>query len=182
MTCIVAWIEDGDVWVGGDSAGVSGWAMHLRADAKVFTNHEYVMGFTTSFRMGQILRYSLEPPSPPGNRGLSKFMATTFIDAVRKSLSKGGYAKKELEVESGGEFIVGCVGRLFIVHSDYQVAEPIDNFAAVGCGQDIARGSLYATRKQKFKPRERLLAALTAAERYSAGVRRPFIIRHTQEK
>ena len=132
--------------------------------------------------MGQILRYSLNAPAPPSGRSLSKFMATTFIDSVRKSLSKGGYANKKDEVERGGEFIVGCRGRLFVVESDYQVAEPIDSFVSVGCGQDIAKGALYATRKTKMSPRSRITLALTAAKRYSAGVRRPFVIRHTQEK
>jgi hypothetical protein len=51
MTCIVGLVDGGRVWLGGDSAGVSGWDLTVRADRKVFRNGPYVMGFTTSFRM-----------------------------------------------------------------------------------------------------------------------------------
>lgn len=45
---------------------------------------------------------------------------------------------------------------------------------AVGCGDQIARGALYGTQMQP--PKERIRIALEAAERFSAGVRGPFII------
>ena len=35
-------------------------------DAKVFFNAGYLFGFTTSYRMGQLIRYALQrPPAPP---------------------------------------------------------------------------------------------------------------------
>lgn len=51
-------------------------------------------------------------------------------------------------------------------------------YDAVGCGQDIALGSLYATKKlDDFSdPEAAVETALEAAEGYSAGVRRPFKI------
>jgi ATP-dependent protease HslVU (ClpYQ) peptidase subunit len=57
--------------------------------------------------------------------------------------------------------------------SDYQIARPGDEFAAVGCGEDIALGAMYATRH--LPPAKRIEMALEAAERFSAGVRGPFI-------
>ena len=53
------------MYIGGDRAGVAGLSLTVRADEKVFQNGEFLMGFTTSFRMGQLLRYSLKPPPPP---------------------------------------------------------------------------------------------------------------------
>jgi ATP-dependent protease HslVU (ClpYQ) peptidase subunit len=173
MTAIVGLTQSGSVYIGGDSAGVSGLSLTVRADAKVFRKNRYLFGFTTSFRMGQLIRYSLTLPKPTGD--LDRFMATTFIDAVRDCLKAGGWAAKENDREEGGTFLVGVRGQLFAVHDDYQVAKAADGFAAVGCGDQIALGALYATAGTALGPRRRVKKALAAAERFSAGVRGPFV-------
>ena len=175
MTCIVGLVHEEVVYIGGDSAGVGGLSLTVRADEKVFQNGEFLMGFTTSFRMGQLLRYSLEPPRRHPDDEINQFMVVTFTNAVRECLKAGGYASKKDEVESGGTFLVGYAGHLFTVDSDYQVGIPEDGYAAVGSGQDIARGALFATQGQAT-PRSRVLTALRSAERFNAGVRGPFHI------
>lgn len=172
MTAIAGLVHDGTVHIGGDSAGVGGWRMTVRADTKVFRNGPYVFGFTSSFRMGQLIRWSLLAPAPDGD--LDRFMCTTFIDSVRACLKEGGFAKKNSEQEEGGTFLVGVAGRLFTVHSDYQVGEAVDGYAAVGCGEEPALGALFATANMGLAADERLELALEAAERFSAGVRAPF--------
>lgn len=174
MTCIVGVVHDGKVTIGGDSAGVAGMSITVRADRKVFVNGPYIMGFTTSFRMGQLLHRALVPPKPP-RCGLEGFMVTTFIDAVRECLKEGGYAEKTNEAESGGSFLVGVRGHLFDIGPDYQVGIPADGYAAIGCGDDIAFGSLYATKGQP--PKTRVKTALAAAAHHSAGVTGPFVIK-----
>ena len=174
MTCIVGLVHEAVVYIGGDSAGVAGLSLVVRADEKVFRNGDFLMGFTTSFRMGQLLRYKLYPPRRHPDDRVAKYMVVDFINAVRECLKSGGYASKGDEVESGGTFLVGYAGHLFTVDSDYQVGIPEDGFAAVGSAQDIARGSLFATQGQE--PRSRVLTALRSAERFNAGVREPFHI------
>lgn len=179
MTCIVGLVHDGDVYIAGDSAGVSGYDLRVRADEKVFQNGHYAFGFTSSFRMGQLIRYAFTPPAVPNeDADLRAFMTTTFVDALRECLKKGGYAKRENEVEAAGVFLVGVHGRLFVIESDYQVGENVDGFAAVGCGDQVALGSLYTTRTAAYlhEPEYRVRAALEAAERFSAGVRGPFVV------
>ena len=172
MTCIVGLVHEGTVFIGGDSAGVAGLSLVVRADEKVFRNGDFLMGFTTSFRMGQLLRYKLNPPRRHPDDRVAKYMVVDFIDAVRECLKAGGWASKENETEQGGTFLVGYSGHLFTVEGDYQAGQPEDGYAAVGSGQDIARGSLFATQGQE--PRSRVLTALRAAERFNAGVRGPF--------
>jgi ATP-dependent protease HslVU (ClpYQ) peptidase subunit len=174
MTAIVGLVSKGTVYIGGDSAGVAGYDLTVRADTKVFRAGPYLFGFTTSFRMGQLIRYSLDVPQPSG--GLERFMATTFVNAVRDCLKNGGWARRENEREEGGVFLVGVAGRLFVVESDYQVGEAADGYAAVGCGDQLALGALFATAPTKMAPRRRVELALGAAERFSAGVRGPFVI------
>lgn len=184
MTAIVGLAHNGTVYLGGDSAGVAGYSLVVRADAKVFANGPYVMGFTSSFRMGQLLRYAFQPPTLLGvgvekTDDVPKFMATQFIDAVRETLKGGGWLKKDSEREDGGTFLVGVRGRLFRISDDFQVGESADGYAAVGCGHEIAVGALYATAKTRMTPQRRVRMALEAAERFSAGVRAPFTYAET---
>lgn len=174
MTCIAGLIADGKVFIGADSAGVSGWDLRVRADRKLFANGPFLFGFTTSFRMGQILQHAFKPPRRDPKTDVMKFMVTDFIDGVRSALKEGGFATKNNEAESGGDFLVGYVGRLFRVCSDYQIAECSQAYDAVGCGAAYAIGSLHATKH--MKPDERIALALAAAEAHSAGVRGPFHI------
>jgi hypothetical protein len=174
VTCIVGLVDSGKVWIGGDSASVEGYSLMLRSDPKVFRNGPYLFGFTTSFRMGQLLRYRLSVTPRHPDVPVDQFMATTFIDEVRACLKVGGFATLTNGVESAGCFLVGYEGRIFRVDDDYQVGAPLDPYAAVGCGQDIALGSLYAT--PDLPATVRVEMALTAAEHHSAGVRAPFTV------
>lgn len=174
MTCIVGVEHEGRVWMGGDSAGVSGWLHHQRTDAKVFRRGPFIMGFTTSFRMGQLLRYTLDATPQQKAQGDHEYLATTFVDAVRRCLKDGGFAKLEAAQEEGGDFLVGYRGHLYQVCSDYQVASNSAGFDSVGCGREIALGALHVTEGQP--PRRRVATALEAATRFSAGVSAPFHI------
>ena len=159
--------------MGGDSAGVNEYMnLVVRADTKVFSNGPYLFGFTSSFRMGQLIRYHFKPPAPRGD--LDRFMATIFINGVRKCLKAGGWAKKDSEREEGGDFLVGVSGQLFTVYSDYQLQRSALPYAAVGGGDQLALGALFATTGTAVKPEDRLLLALQAAEQFNAGVRGPF--------
>jgi ATP-dependent protease HslVU (ClpYQ) peptidase subunit len=177
VTCIAGLVEDGAVYIGGDSAGVANMCLQVRADAKVFRNGPFLMGFTSSFRMGQLLRYSLAPPNHPDGMEIEAYMVTRFIDAVRQCLKEGGCARKDDDVEEGGTFLVGYRGELFMVEDDYQVGRMVDKIAAVGCAQDVALGALHVLRgDDRLAPETKVLRALEAAERWSAGVRAPFVV------
>lgn len=92
MTCIVG-IADGEkVWIGGDSQGTAGLSMTVRADTKVFTNGPMVFGFTSSFRMGQLLRHKLSIPKHYEG-DVDKWLCVDFIDAVRQCFKDSGYAR-----------------------------------------------------------------------------------------
>ena len=180
MTCIVGLVHEKCVYIGGDSAGVGTMDLLVRSDAKVFENGSMVMGFTSSFRMGQLLRWSLKPPRRPKSMPTEKFMSTVFVDAVRKCLKKGGFAEVKDNREEGGAFLVGYEGGLFQVEADFQVGMNADGFGAIGCGGPIALGSLYSSRQ--LRPEARIRLALGAAERFNAGVRGPFVVKSVGEE
>ena len=172
MTCIVGLVHNGDVYIGGDSAGVAGLSITIRSDEKVFGNGPFIMGFTTSFRMGQLLRYKLSPPAQTVHQGDMEYMVTSFIDACRTCFSQNGFGDKDASV--GGNFLVGYHGKLYNIEGDYQVGVPKASFDAVGCGSDLALGAMFAT--EGLPPEKRINAALAAASTFSAGVAPPFTI------
>ncbi|MEG3348372.1 hypothetical protein [Novacetimonas sp. GS1] len=175
MTCIAAIVMDGAVHMMGDSAGVAGLDLSLRKDSKVFRLGDVVMGFTSSFRMGQLLQYNLSVPKHHPDVGLFAYMVTAFIPAVRDCLKSGGYARIDNNEEHGGSFLVGIKGRLFRIESDFQVGESHYPFDAVGCGAPYALGALSVLIDDESRtPEQALSFALLRAERFSAGVRRPF--------
>lgn len=177
MTCIIGWIEGNKVWIGGDSAGVGGLKIRTRADEKVFKNGEMLFGYTSSFRLGQLLRYSLEIPEQSKKKDDYEYMCTDFIDAVSEMLKKKNYAEISDNKMKIGFFLVGYKGNLYEIESDLQVAKPTLNYEAVGCGADIAMGALHSLNSFKMKPKERITKALQAAAEFSTGVRSPFIIK-----
>lgn len=179
MTCIVAFKRGGKVWIGGDSASVGGLGLTQSKVAKVFENDGVLFGFTTSWRMGQLLRYSFTPPRLGVGQDLEEFMATTFVDEVRKVLKEKGYAEVKDNVEEGGTFLVVIGGRIFKVDSDFQVNESVHPYDACGCGEDIACGALFVSQFGKVPGDEVVRLALTAAETHSAGVRHPFLVLET---
>lgn len=180
MTAIVGLVDkkNGKIYMGGDSAGVdSGYRIQLRKDTKVFRNGPFLIGYTSSFRMGQLIRFSLKPARRYPETDIYEYMCTTFIEGIRGVFKEGGYTKVDNSRESGGAFLVGYEGRLFEVQSDFQVAEPLDNYNACGCGFELALSSLYTTKELEYEdPYERVLLALQAASTYSGGVSAPFVI------
>lgn len=177
MTCIVGWIEKNRVTVGGDSAGARGSHITIRADEKVFTKGEMIFGFTSSFRMGQLIRYVLKIPEQSQKMEDYEYMCSVFTDALIKCLQDKGFATVDDNVVKGGEFLVGYKGALYHIESDFQVGKSAKNYDACGCGERYALGALAATKYLKLEPTERIKRALEVATEFSSGVRPPFVIK-----
>lgn len=118
LTCIVGIQEKDTVYIGADSAGIAGLSLSIRSDEKVFTNGPFIMGFTTSFRMGQLLRYKFNPPKQTSNQDDMKYMVTDFIDSCRQCFAANGFGDRD--ATQGGTFLVGYKGKLYTVEADYQ--------------------------------------------------------------
>ena len=179
MTCIVGLERAGVVYMGADSAEVDVESMSAstRDDHKVFidTTRRFIIGFSGSWRVGQLLRYVVKMPAQPADKDDMAFMVTNFVDAVRTAQKKKGTMKKQDEVEeTDSHLLVGYRGRLYVIRSDFAVARATTPFAAIGSGEPVALGAMYALRRSKSAPEHRLRTALAAASEYCAGVRPPF--------
>lgn len=176
MTCIIGLEQDCTTYIGADSASVTR-QLDIRATMvpKVFRNGEFIIGYTTSFRMGQLLQFVKLPSC---KKPTEKYMINDFIEAIRSEFKKKGYSEIDNNVETGGSFIVGIKGYLYRIGSDFQVQRYVDGIAAIGCGDEYAYGAMRALKN--LKPEERIKESLEIAAYYSAGIIAPFTILKTQ--
>lgn len=177
MTCIVGILdkEANNVVIGGDSAATAGTSIAIRKDKKVFRKGDFVIGCTSSYRMIQLLMFSLQLPDV--SKDIFEYMCTDFVDAVRKCFNDGGYMKKRtLGDEQGGTFLVAYKDRLFKICDDFQVCENLNGIDAIGCGDDFALGALMILDKQDISSEQKALEALEAAAFFSSAVSGPFVI------
>lgn len=200
MTCIVGIEVDGNVFLGGDSAAVGGDASTYHrvivAEPKVFRNGDFIMGYTSSFRMGQLLQHSLKPRKQKPSQSDAQYLVTDFMDAVIELFQSKGFLSTRNEETTGeyvgGSFLLGYRGKLYEVNNDFQVTHSVHGFAAVGSGTPLALGSLHATQlindsllsdnvqrdpslfHVPIDHMTRLKMALDAAVQFNAGVAGPF--------
>lgn len=175
MTCIVGLVHRGSVYIGGDSASVQGWTSRITRLPKVFRTGPFLIGYTTSFRMGQLLQYGLTVRARRPDEAEMDFMVTEFAERVRLLLKERGVAKVESNAESGGQFLVGYAGRLFSVQQDFQVNEMADGYDAVGSGAELALGAMRAL--DRTAPAARVRRALEVSAHFNMGVCAPFFVK-----
>ncbi len=173
MTCIVGIEQDGVVYMGGDSAAVGGWQGMSTSIPKVFRVGGLLFGYTSSFRMGQIIQHHLTPPAHDDGNSPIEYLVKQLIPEIRRLFSAHGYMGKDAERENGGVFLVGYRGELYRVDADFQVIRYCSGFAAVGSGEEYALGVLFHTAGDK--PLDRMRDALKAAEFFCIGVMGPFV-------
>ncbi|RWF33747.1 hypothetical protein [Mesorhizobium sp.] len=157
MTCVVGLIDNGRVFMGGDSAAIRNTEAEVRQNRKVFHKGVYLIGYAGSFRAGQLIEHSLELDSPKGR--LLPHMITHVAEKVREIIGK-----------ESAEVLIGCAGRLFKLSTDFSVAE-YKSHAAIGEGESFALGNLFGAAGD---PIVRVLRALGAAQANCTSVRAPF--------
>jgi ATP-dependent protease HslVU (ClpYQ) peptidase subunit len=177
MTCIVGYIDKKKVYIGGDSAGSTEYRITIRKDPKVFKKGNMIFGFTSSFRMGQLLQFDLKIPSHPKNMSDYEYMVSKFIKAVRVCFKQGAYTSINNGVEEGGHFLVGYKSNLYKIEADFQVQLGYSNYMALGAGEYYALGALHAASEiGKLLPEEIVTLALQAAGKFTPGVEGPYNI------
>lgn len=183
MTCIVGLVEDGKVYIGGDSAATTNYVTQTLTFRKVFRYKDNcLMGYSGSVRMVNLLQYAFKMPDKPGDMSMECYFATLFADALRTTMKDAGNATKTNEQEqASGYFLVGYQERLFRIGFDYSVVEVAEGFDAIGSGNEVALGAMHATKDMSLVPQKRIELALQAASYFSSGVRGPFFIEELEK-
>lgn len=153
MTCIVGIKTHDDVLLASDSMSASSAFKNVSTTPKLvrltikqrgLADETLIVGFTTSWRMGNLLRY-VEGLKHPATMDAEEWMVTQFVPSVRTLFKDGGFLAKERDREEGGTFLVGCCGKLFCVQDDFSVLSPSEGYDACGSGFFLAIGSLHTT-------------------------------------
>lgn len=172
MTCIVGLVHKDKVFIGGDSAASTGTSIAIRKGSKVFARGNFIFGCEGSFRMIQLLKFSLILPKTK-IIDVEKYLCTSFVKEVKRLIREG---MSENEGNKFGSFLIGYNNRLFEFDEDLQLGENLNGIEAIGSGSDIALGSIFTS---KGEPKERIIQALEAATFFNAAVARPFTVLST---
>lgn len=180
MTCCAGVEHEGRVWLAGDSAATDDRTsiQSLRAEPKVWVAGEFVFGYASSFRFGELVKHVFKAPKLP-RAGLERYMTRDFVPALRECF------KVDMDLQDGDkhpdvELLIGVRGRLFEMYEDFQVGRPREGYSAIGSGAAVALGALHSV--GSLPARNRLRAALAAAAAHNAYVRPPFAFVVTPEK
>ncbi len=189
MTCIVGIVGKDCMVMGGDSAGVdeSSLSLTIRTDPKVFKIRQVkgpdaLLGFTSSYRMGQILMSLVLPEDKSADNDKDtrlKFLITKVVPVVRKILRDNRYSKISENTEMGGVFLLGYRNWIYQIHSDFQVVVPATPYSAVGAGEEYALGALDCFHKYLQNTRtlvDIVNSTLCIAEKNCGAVRGPMTI------
>ena len=183
MTCIVGFKTPKGVILGGDSAGVCPTTLEASVikHPKVFVRPPYVIGYSGSFRLGQVLEYDFVPPelTREDRRDLMRFMVSKFVPKLRSAISDGGVAVVSGTMEFAGNFLIGVCDRLFEIQDNFQVIEVAGRYNAIGIGSMFALGAMHladGAGLTKQDPVWAVRASLEAAAEHSVAVRPPFTV------
>lgn len=171
MTCIVALKgDDNRVYLGGDSLDEDHrGVVSVRKDKKIFKLNAMGIGFTTSWRMGQIIRHHASGLDPYTDEDEYDIVASVFVEQIRDLFDQYGWKTIENGIEYGGVFLIAYRGRIFHVDDDFSVGEPELEYWSVGSGSRFALGSLHTTSTLSMNPKERVIRAIEAASCFSSS-------------
>ncbi len=177
MTCIVGLEYDGKVYMGGDSAAVANSNLQLTDTPKVFEKQKMLIGYTWSFRMGQIIQYAKTVPEIKEYPDNYEYLVKSFVPFLRNIFKDAGWLIVEKSRDEGGQFLIGLRGELFEITSEFAVLRMADGFNAVGSGSYYALGALRILKHNTDKePTMKVGLALEAAAYFSTSVSSPFVI------
>lgn len=175
MTCICAVVHSDKrtMTFGADSAGSNDYAIMTNHSRKIFKKNNLLFGVAGSWRQMQLLRYALVIPERKQFISDEEYIVLYIIDAIRSCLQERNTAKYENSQEfSSCGILIGYNGVLYRLNQDYG-ALISTAYDAIGSGDDVAKGALYAT--DHLSPIERISVALRSATEHTAFVRGPFI-------
>lgn len=170
MTIIVAAKGVDGTFIGADKIASKGWDSRARVDKKVFLAHGIKYGFTSSYRMGQILQFHSIDCGEDELMYSDPFAYTVkyLVPMWRKVLSEHKFSRNVEGEDIGGEFIVVVSGEIFIIESDFQVRHVAEGYAACGCGENYALGCLFNL-DQSTPPEHKIKLAIETATYFSNG-------------
>jgi len=192
MTLIIGYLDKDNktTYIGADSGGIKGDTKYIQKNPKVFYNYHnfnFLIGFASSFRMGQILQYTLTPPDIPKSilihNDLERYMVNYFIDELRETFNNAGFLQRfEDGDDKGGHFIIAFKDNLFVIERDFHVSSVYTNYVAIGCAEPEAMGSLSTIERlnPQMHPEDKIKLAMSIANKHTTCVYNPYVVLKTK--
>ena len=185
MTCIVGLENKGKVYIGGDSAAVANSNLQLINFPKVFIRENLIIGYTWSFRMGQIIQYTdKDYPVQSEYSSPESYLIKAFVPFLQEILKDGGWLREKDSRQEGGQFLIGIQGVLFEIDSDFAVLRMKDGYNAIGSGSYYALSVMYVLKKkinqysEIVEPSAYMIElALESTSYFCNSVSAPFVIK-----
>lgn len=158
MTCIIAHTNGTTSFIAGDKLGSNGFTKAIQTEPKVFekefiklhedgltrTKEVMALGYTTSFRMGQLLTYNLVLPEQAPNETFPQYLVLKVIPLIRKMFKDEWGSRDASQDVGGGQFIILHNHTIYEVQEDFAVLQPKTSITAVGSGTYHAIASMEA--------------------------------------
>jgi len=188
MTCIVAAVKDGVVYMGGDRFTTDGnWGRFIDGSPKIvampaFGRLEFLVGCAGDGRCCDVILnmeireadISSDSRLRWNDRDAEFNVREILVEAIRLKLAmKGALMKDDDGQDKGCTVLVGHMGRLFVIGENFSVSVIIEDHVAIGAAKEYALGSL-ATVGCAVPPKLRLKRSLEAAQKYNITVSEPF--------
>lgn len=176
MTCIVGIESNSGATLSADSSSVGNHHTRRVNGSKVFSyDNGTICGYTTSFRMGQILEHHVVPPELDRNE--RDYVIEVLIPEVRRAMKDRGYSEVQNNEEKGGFFLLGIEDKIFKVQRDFSAIRYQEPYFAVGEGAREAYGAISAILNMDNgnieSPKFVAEAAIKAAAKFNSGVKLP---------
>lgn len=123
----------------GDYMASNGFIKYNVTQAKIFTRDGLTIGYSGTFRIGQILEAAIEKRTlflPKSKDHLYKWLITEFIDFVRTEV-RAGLGSTEFDracVAGNVLFALTMFGEVWEVQGDFSVVTSCDGVVSVGSG------------------------------------------------
>lgn len=158
MTCIIAHNDGVSSFIAGDKLGSNGFTKTVQTEPKVFekefiklhddgltrTKEVMALGYTTSFRMGQLLNYNLNLPEQDASQTFSQYLVLKVIPIIRQMFKEEWGARDASQDVGGGQFIILHNHTIYEVQEDFSVLQPKTRITAVGSGTYHAIAAMQA--------------------------------------
>ncbi len=176
MTCIVGVVEKEKVYMGGDSCGSNGHNYAIDKSSKILKiKDRFLFGCIELFRLIDLLQYGFGAPKIGESFDRDQYMREEFIPSLRRYFKEQGLLCVKDGVESfGGPFMVGFDAHLYTIQNDLSVLPIPEYGGSVGSGSEAAASVLFYCRDSKMNAKQKLNAALEAAEGTICSVKGPF--------
>lgn len=173
MTCIIGYSHNGKAYVGADSLGSNGWTKAQYDTPKLFEVHGMVIGYTTSYRFGQVLQHHLRELLSNQVDPYKK-LVEEYIPHIREILTAHGAKTTDKGVDSGGACVIGYKGAVYELQHDFSVLKPSNGIACVGSGAQVAYGAMLALTTKDSE--QRILRALEVTSDAVTSVGGDFVV------